>query len=127
MLKLTIILGAIATSALCACGGKSAPDYIRSAEQQIAQGNRRGAEVELLNAVKLAPDNGAALRLRGQNRLALQLLAAAEADLRSSLRLNEPAHKVLPALAQAIRGKGRASPVQQPCQARSSYKRTQTA
>lgn len=102
MLKLTIILGAIATSALCACGGKSAPDYIRSAEQQIAQGNRRGAEVELLNAVKLAPDNGAALRLRGQNRLALQLLAAAEADLRSSLRLNEPAHKVLPALAQAL-------------------------
>jgi putative PEP-CTERM system TPR-repeat lipoprotein len=91
------------------CGGKTAEDYLRSAEQQIAQGNRRGAEIELLNAVKLAPSDAAAHRARGANRLALNQPALAETDLRRALQLGESPQAILPALLRALLAQGKSN------------------
>lgn len=107
MLRLSHTLGALALAALAACGGKSAQDYLQSAERHIAQGDRRAAEVELLNAIKAAPSSGTAYRLRGINRLAMRQPAAAEADLQRALQLKEPPALVLPPLLRALALQGK--------------------
>ena len=107
MSRFTPFLLAALICTLAGCARKTADDYIRSAEAQIAARNFRGAEVELLNAIKLAPNSGAAHRLRGHNRLALGFVGAAEADLRRALELKESPESTLPALAKALAMQGK--------------------
>jgi putative PEP-CTERM system TPR-repeat lipoprotein len=102
MSRLTLLLVPVLVCALDGCARKTADDHLRSAEAHIAAHNLRGAEVELLNAVKLAPDNANAHRLRGENRLAMGHPNAAEADLRRALQLEAPPESVLPTLAKAL-------------------------
>jgi putative PEP-CTERM system TPR-repeat lipoprotein len=102
MSRLTLLLVPLLVCAFDGCARKTADDHLRSAEAQIAARNLRGAEVELLNAVKLAPGNANAHRLRGENRLAMGHPNAAEADLRRALQLKAPPESVLPTLAKAL-------------------------
>jgi putative PEP-CTERM system TPR-repeat lipoprotein len=103
-----LLLTALVIAVLGGCTPRrTADEHLRAAEQLLAQGDARGAEIELRSAVQLAPTSGPALRLRGVARLALRQGGAAEADLRKALERGEAADTVLPALARALALQGR--------------------
>jgi len=103
-----ILFAALAIVVLGGCTSrKTADEHLQAAEQLLAKGDARGAEIELRNAVQLAPNSGPAYRLRGLARLKLRQAGAAEQDLRKALERGAPTDAVLPSLARALALQGR--------------------
>jgi len=102
--KLAVVIACIAVVAACT---KETPEgLIHSAERHIAAHEYRTAQIELRNAIQLAPSSGPAHRLLGTALLATRDPVAADGALRKALALGELPDDVLPPLAVALLRQG---------------------
>jgi Tfp pilus assembly protein PilF len=95
-----LVLG-LSIALVAGCAKETPEGLIRAAEQHIAGHEYRTAQIELRNAIRLAPNSGVGHRLLG-TLLAGRDPVAAEAALRRALDLGERPDDVLPALALAL-------------------------
>jgi cellulose synthase operon protein C len=105
--RLGLCAALLAAALLGACSKRTPEELVAAAQRYMAQDNFRAAQIELRNAVQLAPDNGAAHRLLGTTLLRTGDPVAAERALRKALSLAEKADDVVPALALAALRQGR--------------------
>jgi cellulose synthase operon protein C len=96
------------TVLLAACTKETPQSLIEAAQRHVAAHDYRSAQIELKNAIALAPASGAAYRLLGLMYLGAGEPQAAEAALRKALSLSEPPDEVLPALALSLLRQGAA-------------------
>ncbi|GAB3036286.1 XrtA/PEP-CTERM system TPR-repeat protein PrsT [Bowmanella dokdonensis] len=94
-LKVTLLL-----LGLSACTQKTASDHLQSAKQMMAEGNNKGAVIELKNAVIAAPTSAEIRMLLGQAYFQERNFVAAEKELLRALESDELASQVLPYLVQ---------------------------
>jgi putative PEP-CTERM system TPR-repeat lipoprotein len=101
------VRAAFAVATVCvvlvaACAKETPEGLIRAAERHIAEHDYRTAQIELRNAIQLAPNSGAGHRLLGTALLSGGDPVAAEGALRKALSLAERPDDVLPSLALAL-------------------------
>lgn len=101
-----LCLALLAATWLTACTKPTPEGLIAAAQRHVAEDNHRAAQIELRNAIQLAPTNGPAHRLLGATLLRTDEPVAAEIVLRKSLTLSEKADDVLPGLALALLRQG---------------------
>jgi len=87
---------------LAACAKESPEVLIQAAELHLAEHDYRTAQIELRNAIRLAPDSGAGHRLLGIALLGGGDPVAAEGVLRKALTLAQRPDDVLPSLALSL-------------------------
>ena len=105
--QLGLCLALVVASLLCACSKRTPEELMATAQRYMAENNLRAAQIELRNAIQLAPGNGAAYRLLGATLLRSDPQGA-ESALRKSLSLGEKADHVVPMLALAVFRQGQA-------------------
>lgn len=91
---------------LAACSKPTPDSLMQAAQRHLAENNPRAAQIELRNAVQLAPSSGPAHRLLGEALLRTGDPAAAEGVLRKALALGEKAEEVVPNLVQSLLRQG---------------------
>jgi putative PEP-CTERM system TPR-repeat lipoprotein len=84
------------------CSKDSPESLLRSAQEYAAKGDHSAAIIQLKNALQLAPNNGEARRLLGEQLLSARDPVSAERELRRAIELKQPVGKVAAALAQAL-------------------------
>lgn len=102
------VVNLCAAALLAACAKESPERLILAAQNHIAARDYRGAQIELRNALVLAPASGTAYRLLGVTFLGAGNLQGAEAASRQALVLGESPDTVLPTLALALLRQGQA-------------------
>ncbi len=102
MWRLALLSGLL----LAACSKPTSESLMTAAERHLAENNPRAAQIELRNAVQLAPNSGPAHRLLGAALMRTGETAAAEGALRKALALGEKAEEVVPNLVQSLLGQG---------------------
>jgi putative PEP-CTERM system TPR-repeat lipoprotein len=98
----------LAFGVLAACSRGDPEQYLASAREYMARAEYVSASIQARNAVQARPDSGEARRLLGEALLRANDPLGAEAELRRALELGQPRDDVLPLLAQAMLGAGRA-------------------
>ena len=88
--------------ALSACGDNSPDRFVASAQSYMAQGDPAAATIQLRNALRQSPEDGALRLLLGSALLENRDPVAAERELRKALQYAQPQHAVLPLLARAM-------------------------
>jgi cellulose synthase operon protein C len=102
------LCGALLAAALLgACAKQTPEELVAAAQRHMARNDFRAAQIELRNAVQLAPDNGAAHRLLGAILLRTGDPFAAERAFRKALSLAQKTDDVVPGLALAVLQQGR--------------------
>jgi putative PEP-CTERM system TPR-repeat lipoprotein len=96
------VVGAICLALVAGCAKETPDSLIHAAERHLAQRDYRAAQIELKNALQLAPNSGASYRLLGTTLLRGGDPTAAETALRRALALGERPDDVLPSLALAL-------------------------
>ena len=91
-----------AASLLAACSKETPEGLIAAAQRHIAARDDRSAQIELRNAIRLAPKSGTAFRLLGETLLRTDDPVTAESALRKALSLSERPEDVQPTLALAL-------------------------
>ncbi len=105
--RLLVLAGVVAALGLAGGGyhlltTKDAEDHLRAAEALVAKGNRKGAEIELKNALQQEPDNAAARYELGRLHFAAQDYAAAEKELSHARAKGHQDPDLLPMLARTL-------------------------
>ena len=90
---------------LTACGQPSEAESIQSAKKAFANGDRKGAVVQVKALLQVAPESGAARLLLGRLLLESGDPAASELELRKAQTLKYPDVDVAPLLARALLGR----------------------
>ena len=103
-----LTIGAVGVALVTACTKETPESLIRAAERHISAHDYRTAQIELRNAIQLAPKSGVGHRLLGMEFLRAGDSAAAERSLRKALALGERPDDVWPALALALVRQGQA-------------------
>ena len=93
---------------LAACSGRSPEQYMASARDYIERADFPAAVIQARNAVKAEPERSEARLLLGTALLKANDPVAADSEFRKALALGAPRDTVLPLLAQALLGSGRA-------------------
>lgn len=107
--RLSAALAATFTLAvLAACSRSDPAQYVASARDYLARSDVPAATIQARNAVKAQPESAEARLLLGRALLAGNDPVAAEAELRRALEFGASRDEVLPLLAQALLGRGRA-------------------
>ncbi len=97
---------AIIAALLTACAEDSPDRLVASALTYLAQGEPAAATIQVRNAVRQSPENGALRLLLGRALLEGRDLVAAEQELRKATQYGEPPDAVLPLLARAMLEQG---------------------
>lgn len=87
---------------LSACSKPTPESLMTAAQRHLAENDPRAAQIELRNAVQLAPNSGPAHRLLGATLLRTGDPVAAEIVLRKALSFGEKADEVVPDLARSL-------------------------
>jgi putative PEP-CTERM system TPR-repeat lipoprotein len=95
-------IGIIGFALVAGCAKETPDSLIHAAERHLAQRDYRAAQIELKNAIQLAPNSGVSYRLLGTALLRGGDPTAAETALRRALTLGERPDDVLPPLALAL-------------------------
>jgi len=96
----------LVASLLYACSKQTPEELVVAAQRHMAENNFRAAQIELRNAVRLAPNNGTAQRMLAATLLRTGDPDVAESILRKSMSLGEKADDVVPMLALAMLRQG---------------------
>jgi putative PEP-CTERM system TPR-repeat lipoprotein len=97
-----IVAGAVAALAWSAAYAKDSTTSVKEAEQSIAQGNLKAAEIQLRNAIHEAPQDPVLRARLADVYLQLGDAAAAEREARAARERNGNEADYLPALADAL-------------------------
>jgi len=100
--RAALVVAAVCMTFIAACAKETPEGLIRAAERHLAEHEYRTAQIELRNAIQLAPNSGAGHRLLGTALLRGGDPVAAEGALRKALTLSEGTDAVMPTLAQAL-------------------------
>jgi len=92
---------------LTACGADSPEHLMASAKEYVAKREYSAAIIQLKNALRSEPNNGAARLLIAEAYLGSRDPVSAEKELRRALELNQPHEKTLPMLARALLEQGK--------------------
>ncbi len=92
----------VCVTLVVACAKQTPESLILAAERHIAEHDYRTAQIELRNAIQLAPNSGVGYRLLGTALLRGGDPVAAERALRKALSLAERSDAVVPSLAIAL-------------------------
>jgi putative PEP-CTERM system TPR-repeat lipoprotein len=104
--QLKYALAALALGILSGCGKQTSDEYIKEANQYVAQNNPEAAIVSLKNAVQVAPESPQARFELGQLYIQQKQFESAEKELNRALEFGFEASKVLPLLTQAYHSTG---------------------
>ncbi|MEO8523916.1 MAG: XrtA/PEP-CTERM system TPR-repeat protein PrsT [Caldimonas sp.] len=96
------LAAAVCVLLVAACAKESPEVLIQSAERHLAERDFRTAQIELRNAIRLAPESGSGHRLLGIALLGGGDPVAAEVVLRKALSLTQRPDDVLPSLALSL-------------------------
>jgi putative PEP-CTERM system TPR-repeat lipoprotein len=104
--QLKYALAVIALSVLIGCGKRTSDEYIKEAEQYIADNDPKAAIVALKNAVQIEPNSAQARFELGQLYIEQRQFESAEKELNRALEYGYEASKVLRILALAYQNTG---------------------
>tara|TARA_R110002153_G_scaffold124543_13_gene271057 strand:+ start:3412 stop:6180 length:2769 start_codon:yes stop_codon:yes gene_type:complete len=104
--QLKYALAVVALSALSSCGKQTSDEYIKDAQQYIAENKPAAAVVALKNAVQVEPKSAQARFELGQLYIQQKQFESAEKELNRALEYGFEAAKVLPLLTQAYQQTG---------------------
>src|SRR5947209_10183325 len=97
-----VVAGAFAALAGSAAFAKDSPASIKEAEQYLAQGDLKAAEIELRNAIREAPENPVLRARLAEVYLQLGDPVSAEREARAARERNGDEADYLPVLADAL-------------------------
>jgi putative PEP-CTERM system TPR-repeat lipoprotein len=100
--RMALVTATACMTLVAACTKETPEGLILAAERHLADNDHRTAQIELRNAIQLAPNNGAGHRLLGAALMRGGDPARAESALRKALTLSERTDDVLPTLALAL-------------------------
>ena len=100
--RLIVVAGALAALACPAAYAKDSTAYIKEAEQYVAQGNLKAAELQLRNAIREAPQDPVLRARLAEVYLQLGETIAAEREARAARERNGNEADYLPVLADAL-------------------------
>ena len=104
--QLKYALAVVALGALSSCGKQTSDEYIKEAQQYIAENNPAAAIVALKNAVQVEPKSAQARFELGQLYMQQKQFESAEKELNRALEYGFEASQVLPLLTQAYQRTG---------------------
>lgn len=104
--QLKYALAVVALGALSSCGKQTSDEYIKEAQQYMAQKDPAAAIVALKNAVQLEPKSAQARFELGQLYMQQKQFESAEKELNRALEYGFESSKVLPLLTQAYQRTG---------------------
>jgi putative PEP-CTERM system TPR-repeat lipoprotein len=104
--QLKYALAVVAFGALSSCGKQTGDEYIKEAQQYIAENDPAAAIVALKNAVQVEPKSAQARFELGQLYIQQKQFESAEKELNRALEYGFEASKVLPLLTQAYQRTG---------------------
>jgi putative PEP-CTERM system TPR-repeat lipoprotein len=102
-----VVAGAFAALAGSAAFAKDSPTSIKEAEQYLAQGNLKAAEIELRNAIRESPQDPVLRARLGEVYLQLGDALSAEREARAARERNGKEADYLPVLADALLRQGK--------------------
>lgn len=105
--RCTVLAAAVSVLACHAVYAKDTTASIKEAEQYVAKGNLKAAEIELRNAIRETPQDPALHARLAQVYLQLGDIAAAEREARTARERNGNEADYLPVLADALLGQGK--------------------
>src|SRR5580693_1895558 len=97
-----VVAGGFAALAWSAAFAKDSPTSIKEAEQYLAQGNLKAAEIELRNAIREAPQDPVLRARLAEVYLQLGDARSAESEARAARERNGKEADYLPVLADAL-------------------------
>jgi putative PEP-CTERM system TPR-repeat lipoprotein len=104
--QLKYALAVVALGALTGCGKQTSDEYIKEAQQYVAENNPAAAIVALKNAVQVEPKSAQARFELGQLYIQQKQFESAEKEFNRALEYGFEASKVLPLLTQAYQRTG---------------------
>jgi putative PEP-CTERM system TPR-repeat lipoprotein len=104
--QLKYALAVVALGVLSSCGKQTSDEYIKEAQQYIAENDPGAAIVALKNAVQVEPKSAKARFELGQLYIQQKQFESAEKELNRALEYGFEASKVLPLLTQAYQQTG---------------------
>jgi putative PEP-CTERM system TPR-repeat lipoprotein len=104
--QLKYAIAVVALSALSSCGKQTSDEYIKEAQQYIAENDPAAAIVALKNAVQVEPKSAQARFELGQLYMQQKQFESAEKELNRALEYGFEASKVLPLITQAYQRTG---------------------
>jgi cellulose synthase operon protein C len=100
--RLIVVVGALAALACPAAYAKDSTAYVKEADQNIAQGNLKAAELQLRNAIREAPQDPVLRARLAEVYLQLGDALSAEREGRAARERNGKEADYLPVLADAL-------------------------
>jgi tetratricopeptide (TPR) repeat protein len=105
--RCAVAAGAVAALVWSAAHAKDSTAYIKEAEQYLAKGDLKAAEIQLRNAIRDAPQDPVLRGRLGEVYLRLGDVVSAEREARAARERNGNEADYLPVLAEALLGQGK--------------------